>query len=288
MRAGSSGWFLVTKLWSTSPFFIMWLLIFQKSHSLNHIYKNITELYLYGKKIGLVTYDLSLSIFSVPINSIILSFFFSCTGRDKEKKRKEGKQKPYHDSLSRLNKSNVMKLVYISLQETIQSNKAVYEEAKKLLLGGQRGEQVLNPMGFYLWSGGTVTNSLSVRTLFSTKSAVQAAEDKLSFTGWQTLPWQSRNTCLASFSLPPSLFLSHSFTHIHTHKWSAASPTTTIIGQLFCRLLHNIFNRVKFIWNIVFFPCFMNNWTREFGRKPHNPYSFFVSQVSLIPQINLL
>lgn len=54
----------------------MWLLIFQKSHSLNHIYKNTTELYIYGKKIGLVTYDLSLSIFSVPINSIILSFFF--------------------------------------------------------------------------------------------------------------------------------------------------------------------------------------------------------------------
>ena len=194
----------------------MWLLIFQKSHSLNHIYKNITELYLYGKKIGLVTYDLSLSIFSVPINSIILSFFFSCTGRDKEKKRKEGKQKPCHDFLSRLNKSNVMKLGYISLQETVQTNKAVYEEAKKLLLGGQRGEQVLNPMGFYLWSGGTVTNSLSVWTLLSTKSAVQAAEDKLSFTGWQTftLTVQKYMSCLF---LSPSLSFSLSFFHTHTY-----------------------------------------------------------------------
>lgn len=88
MKAGSSGWFLVMKLWSTSPFFIMWLLIFQKSHSLNHIYKNITELHAYGKKIGLVTYDLSLSIFSVPINSIILSFFFPALREIRKRKEK--------------------------------------------------------------------------------------------------------------------------------------------------------------------------------------------------------
>ena len=78
----------------------------------------------------------------MPINSIILSFFFPAL-REIEK-RKEREQKPYHDFLSRLNKSNVTKLGYISLQEAVQSNNAACEESKKLLLGGQRGKQILS------------------------------------------------------------------------------------------------------------------------------------------------
>lgn len=51
----------------------------------------------------------------------------------------------------------------------------VCEEAKKLLLGGQRGKQVLNPMGFYLEVEAKAMKQPKCQTLLSTKSAVQAA-----------------------------------------------------------------------------------------------------------------
>lgn len=60
-------------------------MIFCKSHSLNHIYKNTTELHPLGRKIGLVIHDLSLS-FQYPVNSIISSILlFLALGGDKER-----------------------------------------------------------------------------------------------------------------------------------------------------------------------------------------------------------
>lgn len=98
----------------------MWLLSFHKSPSLNHIYKNITELHPLGRKIGLVTRDLSLSFFSVSVNSIISSYFFfffsPASGGDKEREKGRAGTQTCQDFLSRLNKSNVTKLGYIPLE----------------------------------------------------------------------------------------------------------------------------------------------------------------------------
>lgn len=159
------------KLWSTSPFFIMWLLIFQKSHSLNHIYKNITELHPYGKKIGLVTYVLSLSIFSEPINSIILSFFFPALREIR--KRKEKRENRNHTMIFWVDWTKAMSRNWVTSHYK-RLSRAIMRPMKKLKSSSSvvKGESRIEPNGILSLKWRHSYKQPECQTLLSTKSAV--------------------------------------------------------------------------------------------------------------------